>query len=211
MAFPIHAIGEQLVAEMIRALGNKFWSLCRRPGSSKGELEAEGGPDLEILVPAPLEPYADYAFDGMSAVDICLKSKDIIVGCEVKLGLHGLGPTSLVKTLLACELSEHKNPRWNGSVMAILSRHFKPECSGDLKVNWNKTPKTLSKNWVFIARERVLSRLEADANFIPPTGMHLVSFEELAREVGKETFNKIASDAIPADPFQKWVEDQRTN
>ena len=157
-----------------------------------------------------LAPWAGRAFDPVSKVDLGIRlGESSVVPVEIKLGRGGLGASAMGKMLKSWGESKHPDPRWSGSMMAILDRRFpeqavpdgcRPE---DLKAEVRGRSFTLEEEWIVIARQNVIARWQKAPPF---RKARFVPFEVLARDLGAEDFNRIVTELLPANFYQEWIE-----
>ncbi len=202
MAVKLTHIGERLVQAMAKADLDRFYKRCG--------LKRYAGADWEVEIELKLAPWAGRAFDPVSKVDLGIRlDESSVVPVEIKLGRGGLGTSAVGQLLKSWDQSKHPDPRWSGSMMAILDRRFPEQAVSvgswpeDLRAEVGGRSFTLEEEWIVIARRNVIASWQKASPF---RKARFVPFEDLARDLGVEDFNRIVTDLLPDNFYQEWIE-----
>ncbi len=200
MAIKLSHIGEPLVEGLANADLDRFYAKC--------ELTHVPESDRGVATELKLAPWGDRAFDPVSRVDLGIRvGESLVTPVEIKLGLEGLSKRAIDERLVPWEASGHRDPRWKGSMMAILDRRYPGAHQGStepLKVIFHGRSMELTPDWIIVARREVIEAWRGN----PPdfrSKVHFVEFEGWAMLVEEERFNSLVSSLLAINFYQEWV------
>lgn len=201
MTIKLSHLGEPLVESLANADPDWFYALCFPEPVPVGV--------RKVATELKLAPWGGREFDPISRVDLGIWVGDsLVTPVEIKLGLEGLGRKSVADRLGSWERSRHGDPRWKGSMMAFLDRHYPEDYlpagtqTEALKVIRDASEYELTKDWIVIARRKVVSKWEAEPAVFQQA--RLVVFEDLVESFGEARFNETVSGLLPGNFYQEW-------
>jgi hypothetical protein len=201
-------VAEQLFAAMINRCRTDFFSLSGL--SELADMTYVNRAREVASTEMSLAPYGGRAFDGASRIDVLVQLGSAKgAAFELKLGATRLSKTRFEKELLkCCEESSHGDRRWTGNMIAILDRRFSEGVDGELIARVSDgTHLAVVPKWFLVVRRRTKSTWQRVGG---PAfrNAEVLSFEDLVDGcLGREGFNALVRELLPADFYQAWVGD----
>lgn len=208
-ALQLHHLGEALLASLIRGLAERdqLGVPCRLHSACSLSSVLDGAGirspcSCSANVPLAPIPFRGQMtrFDGVHCVDVlCHDNDGHSVALEAKLGLDRLAPGEFSKRFLKpVEPSSHSQPRFGGSMIAILSD---PQLGSSLRTT--EPPTAVAQEWGLVIRRKVWKRWEVKQPAL--SHAHVFVFEDIVRDFGDATvFDRLVAELVGARFHEAW-------